>query len=100
MIVEQYKLPNKCNCLDNTVMERFFRSLKTERLNHLSFIVYRLSFIVYRLSFIVYRLSFINYQSVIYESEDYIQFYNYFRCHSRIGYLTPHPKYHELKNTA
>ncbi len=26
------------NCWDNAVMERFFRSLKTERLNHLSFI--------------------------------------------------------------
>lgn len=54
------------NCLDNAVMERFFRSLKTERLNH---------------------LSFINHQFVIDEVENYIQFYNYFRRHSRIGYL-------------
>lgn len=67
------------NCLDNAVMERFFRSLKTERLNH---------------------LSFINHQSVVYEVEDYIQFYNYYRRHSTIGYLTPHQKYHELKNAA
>lgn len=67
------------NCLDNAVMERFFRSLKTERLN---------------------PLSFINHQSVICEVESYIQFYNYYRRHSTIGYLTPHQKYHELKNAA
>ena len=67
------------NCLDNAVMERFFRSLKTKRLNH---------------------LSFINHQSVINAVEDYIQCHNYFRRHSRIGYLTPHQKYHELKNAA
>ncbi|WGM08335.1 IS3 family transposase [Arsenophonus nasoniae] len=67
------------NCLDNAVMERFFRSLKTERLN---------------------RLSFMNHQSVVCEVENYIQFYNYYRRHSTIGYLTPHQKYHELKNAA
>lgn len=67
------------NCLDNAVMERFFRSLKTERFNH---------------------LSFINHQSVINKIEDYIQFYNYYRRYSTIGYLTPHQKYHELKNAA
>ena len=60
-------------------MGRFFRRLKTERLNH---------------------LSFMDHQSVICEVENYIQFYNSFRRHSRIGYLTPHQKYHELKNTA
>ena len=67
------------NCLDNAVMERFFRSLKTERLNH---------------------LSFMNHQSIICEVENYIQFYNYYRRHSTMGYLTPHQKYHELKNAA
>lgn len=67
------------NCLDNAVMERFFRSLKTERLN---------------------PLSFMNHQSVVCEVEDYIQFYNYTRRHSTIGYLTPHQKYHELRNAA
>lgn len=67
------------NCLDNAVMERFFRSLKTERLNH---------------------LSFINHQAVIDEVESYIQFYNYCRRHSSIGYFTPHQKCNELKNTA
>ncbi|HBO24347.1 MAG TPA: hypothetical protein DD649_15885 [Providencia sp.] len=39
----------------------------------------------------------INHQSAVYEIENYIQFYNYSRRHSMIGYLTPHQKYHELK---
>ena len=55
------------------------KPVKTERLNH---------------------LSFINHQSVVCEVENYIQFNNYYRRHSTIGYLTPHQKYHELKNTA
>ncbi len=67
------------NCWDNAVMERFFRSLKTERLNH---------------------LSFLNHQSVICEVEQYIQFYNYKRRHSVLDYMTPHQKYNELKNAA
>ncbi len=67
------------NCWDNAVMERFFRSLKTERLNH---------------------LSFINHQSVVSEVESYIQFYNYKRRHSGIDYMTPHQKYNELKKVA
>ncbi|SSC08815.1 Mobile element protein [bacterium endosymbiont of Bathymodiolus sp. 5 South] len=29
------------NCWDNAVMERFFRNLKTERLNHQSFTNYQ-----------------------------------------------------------
>ncbi|QBY42605.1 hypothetical protein ArsFIN_44120 (plasmid) [Arsenophonus nasoniae] len=41
-----------------------------------------------------------NHQSVVCEVENYIQFYNYYRRHSTIGYLTPHQKYHELKNAA
>lgn len=60
-------------------MERFFRSLKTERLN---------------------QPSFINHQSVVSEVESYIQFYNYKRRHSGINYMTPHQKYNELKKVA
>ncbi len=67
------------NCWDNAVMERFFRSLKTERLN---------------------AVSFINHQSVINEVENYIQFYNYKRRHSGIDYRTPHQKLNELKKVA
>ncbi len=67
------------NCLDNAVMERFFRSLKTERLN---------------------RVSFINHEAVVCEVEKYISFYNYRRRHSSIGYMTPHQKYIEMKNAA
>ena len=67
------------NCWDNAVMERFFRSLKTERLNH---------------------LSFINHQSVVSTVENYIRFYNYNRRHSGLDYMTPHQKYIEMKKTA
>ena len=67
------------NCWDNAVMERFFRSLKTERLN---------------------RRCLISHQSAINEVESYIQFYNYRRLHSAIDYLTPHEKYNELKKVA
>ncbi len=59
------------NCWDNAVMERFFRSLKTERLN---------------------PLSFINHLSAVQRVEKYIYFYNYKRIHSAIGYLTPSQK--------
>ena len=67
------------NCWDNAVIERFFRSLKTERLN---------------------EISFINHQSVVNEVENYIQFYNYSRRHSGIDYMTPHQKLNELKKVA
>lgn len=59
------------NCWDNAVIERFFRSLKTERLNH---------------------LSFINHLSAVEVIEKYIYFYNYKRLHSTLGYLTPAQK--------
>lgn len=59
------------NCWDNSVMERFFRSLKTEKLNH---------------------LSFTDHDEVIKNVESYIYFYNYKRIHSAIGYLTPAQK--------
>lgn len=67
------------NCWDNAVMERFFRSLKTERLN---------------------QLSLINHQSAVAVVEKYIYFYNYKRLHSAIGYVTPSHKAMELKKAA
>jgi putative transposase len=51
------------NCTDNAVMERFFRSLKTERLNN---------------------ITFINHASQVDEVESYIRFYNYKRRHSSL----------------
>ena len=68
-------------------MERFFRSLKTERLNY---------------------QSFANYQEVVENVESYIYiyfyfyfyFYNYKRIHSVIGYMTLAQKMAELKKVA
>jgi len=67
------------NCWDNSVIERFFRNLKTERLN---------------------SLSFINHQSVISEVESYIYFYNYKRFNSAIDYMTPNQKFIKMKKVA
>jgi len=67
------------NCWDNSVMERFFRSLKSERLND---------------------LSFINHEAVSSVAESYIHFYNYKRLHSVIGYMTPAEKMQILKKQA
>ena len=67
------------NCWDNAVMERFFRSLKTEKLNY---------------------QSFTNHSEVVENVESYIYFYNYKRIHSAIGYLTPAQKMAELKKVA
>jgi len=67
------------NCWDNSVMERFFRSLKSERLNY---------------------LSFINHDAVVSVVESYIHFYNYKRLHSVIGYITPAEKMQILKKQA
>lgn len=67
------------NCWDNAVIDRFFRSLKTERLNH---------------------ITFINHPSVVDEVENYIRFYNYKRRHSIIEYMTPHQRYNKFKNVA
>ena len=55
------------NCWNNAVMERLFRSLKTERLNN---------------------ITFINHVSMVDEVESYIRFYNYKRRHSSLGYIT------------
>jgi len=67
------------NCWDNSVMERFFRSLKSERLND---------------------ISFVNHESVVSVVESYIHFYNYRRLHSAIGYITPVEKMQNLKKLA
>ncbi len=67
------------NCWDN-VMERFFRSLKTERLN---------------------QVSFINNSFAAQVVEQYIHFYNFKRLHSTLlGYITPAQKKMELINVA
>lgn len=67
------------NCWDNAVQERFFRNLKTERLND---------------------LSFANHQSVVTAVEQYIRFYNNRRLNSAIGYLTPAMKRREMQKRA
>ena len=69
-------MSRKGNCWDNAVIERFFRNLKTERLN---------------------TLSFINHQAVVSEVESYIYFYNYKRLNSAIDYMTPNQKFNELR---
>ena len=67
------------NCWDNSVRERFFRSLKSERLSHLRFMCHDV---------------------VVSCVESYIYFYNYKRLHSLLGYITPDQKVTELKNVA
>ena len=67
------------NCWDNAVMERFFRSLKTERLN---------------------MVSFIDHNSVRFTVDNYIHFYNKKRLHSALDYLTPFEKGEELRRVA
>ncbi|MDF1587914.1 MAG: IS3 family transposase, partial [Gammaproteobacteria bacterium] len=64
------------NCWDNSVMERFFRSLKSERLNH---------------------LTFIHHGAAVSTVESYIYFYNYKRLHSSLGDMPPVQKMAELK---
>jgi len=67
------------NCWDNAVQERFFRSLKSEYLN---------------------GLSFINHQSVVEAVEHYIRYYNNKRLSSVLGYITPVQKRHNLLKIA
>jgi len=67
------------NCWDNSVQERFFRSLKSEYLN---------------------GLSFINHQSVKAAVEHYIRYYNNKRINSVIGYITPAQRKQILLNVA
>jgi len=72
-------MSRKGNCWDNAVMECFFRSLKTKRLNY---------------------QSFANHYEVVQNAESYIYFYNYKRIHSAIGYMTPAQKMAELEKVA
>lgn len=67
------------NCWDNAVMERFFRSFKTEHLN---------------------RAAIISITAAKLLADQYICFYNYQRLHSAIGYLTPYEKGLMMKNVA
>lgn len=60
-------------------MERFFRSLKSEKLNH---------------------LSFINHQAIVSVVNQYIEYYNYKRLYSGLGYITPVQKRQDLKKMA
>lgn len=62
-------MSRKGNCLDNSVVERFFRSLKSERVN--------------------YR-RYLTRQQAIADIIDYIEpFYNQKRRHSRLGNISP-----------
>jgi transposase InsO family protein len=61
-------MSRKGNCWDNAPMERFFGSLKTERLDGLRFLTRASA-----------RLEII----------DYITYYNCLRLHSTLGYLSP-----------
>lgn len=75
----QPSMSRRGNCWDNAVQERFFRNLKTERLN---------------------ALRFINHQAVVDTVEHYIRFYNYTRLHSAIDYMTPAQKRREFSKAA
>jgi putative transposase len=70
--IEQYgivaSMSRKGNCWDNAPTERFFRSLKSERLSDYSFTTRN---------------------SAAFEILDYISYYNSIRLHSKIGYKSP-----------
>ena len=61
-------MSRKGNCRDNAPTERFFRSLKSERLSHCRFVTRR---------------------SAEIQILDYISYYNSMRLHSTLGYQTP-----------
>jgi len=67
------------NCWDNAVQERFFRSLKSEYLN---------------------GLTFINHSSIVDAVTFYIRYYNNKRLNSVIDYMTPAQKRREMLNVA
>ena len=67
------------NCWDNAVQERFFRNLKSEYLN---------------------GLSFINHRAVVTTVEHYTRYYNNKRINSAIGYMAPAQKRQELLKVA
>jgi transposase InsO family protein len=70
--LKQYQMipsmSRKGNCWDNAPMERFFRSLKSERISH---------------------CRFKNIEEARVEVIDYISYYNADRLHSSLGYLSP-----------
>lgn len=66
-------------CWDNAVQERFFRNLKTEYLND---------------------ITFLNHRAVVDAVEKYIRFYNNKRLNSAIDYSTPAEKRLELLKVA
>ena len=76
-------MSRKGNCWDNAVVERFFRSLKTEQTNH-------------------YR--YVNRDAARRDVVDYIlMFYNSHRLHSTLGYRSPadfEAEYQQLQNVA
>ncbi len=72
-------MSRKGNCFDNAVMERFFRSLKTERLHN---------------------VAIINHKAAVELVEKYIRFYNYKRRHSAIDYVSPAVKRNQMLNVA
>jgi transposase InsO family protein len=61
-------MSRKGNCWDNAPTERFFRSLKTERLSHCRFVTRKAAEM---------------------QILDYISYYNSIRLHSTLGYQTP-----------
>lgn len=70
-------MSRKGNCWDNAVAESFFKSIKTEHLNHYSFSCFN-------------KL----YNSI----EAYIYWYNNYRLHSALGYKSPAEKELELSS--
>lgn len=81
--LEQYgmvaSMSRKGNCWDNAPTERFFRSLKSERLSGYRFVTRR---------------------SAEIQILDYISYYNSIRLHSTIGYKTPFEYEKELCRNA
>ena len=81
--LEQYgmvaSMSRKGNCWDNAPTERFFRSLKSERLS---------------------SFRFITRQSAEIQILDYISYYNSIRLHSTLGYRTPFAYEKELCRNA
>jgi len=72
-------MSRKGNCWDNAPTERFFRSLKSERLSDYRFFTRR---------------------SAEMEVLDYISYYNSIRLHSTLGYKTPFAYEKELRRKA
>ena len=72
-------MSRKGNCWDNAVVEKFFRSLKTEGLR---------------------EKKLKKHCKVIRDIESYIYFYNFKRIHSSIDYMTPMQKMNDLTKKA